>query len=104
MVAAQLRQKEYYDVHRKPNPNLQSGDMVWLLSHNIKTTRPLQKLDDKKIGPFKILARIGTGAYKLASPLSMAIHKTFHIFLLEPYENNYSPLKSKNLPAAIQME
>ena len=28
MVAAQLRQKEYYDLHRKPDPNLQSGDMV----------------------------------------------------------------------------
>jgi len=29
MVAAQLRPKEYYDQHRKPDPNLQSGDMVW---------------------------------------------------------------------------
>ena len=29
MVAAQLRQKEYYDLHRKPDPNLKSGDMVW---------------------------------------------------------------------------
>jgi len=38
MVAAQLRPKEYYDLHRKPNPNLQSGDMVWLLPLNIKTT------------------------------------------------------------------
>jgi len=28
MVAAQLRQKEYYDLHRKPDLNLQSGDMV----------------------------------------------------------------------------
>jgi len=40
MVAAQLRQREYYDLHRKPDPNLQSGDMVWLLPRNIKTTRP----------------------------------------------------------------
>jgi len=43
MVATQLRQKEYYDLHRKPDPNLQSGDMVWLLSRNIKTTRPSKK-------------------------------------------------------------
>jgi len=28
MVAAQLRQKEYYDLHRKPDPNLQSGYAV----------------------------------------------------------------------------
>jgi len=45
MVAAQLRQKEYYDLHRKPDPNLQSGDMVWLLPRNIKTPRPSKKLD-----------------------------------------------------------
>jgi len=62
MVAAQLRQKEYYDLHRKPDPNLQSGDMVWLLPRNIKTTRASKKLDYKKIGPFKIVAKIGTSA------------------------------------------
>jgi len=62
MVAAQLRQREYYDLHRKPDPNLQSGDKVLLLPGNIKTTRPSKKLDYKKIGPFKILAKIGTRA------------------------------------------
>jgi len=58
LVAAQLRQKEYYDLHRKPDPNLQSGDMVWLLPRNIKTTRPSKKLDHKKMALFKILAKI----------------------------------------------
>jgi len=62
MVAAQLRQNEYYDQHRKPDPNLQSGAMVWLLRRNIKTRRPSKKLDYKKIGLFKILAKIGTSA------------------------------------------
>jgi len=28
MTEAQIRQKEYYDQHRKPDPNLKSGDMV----------------------------------------------------------------------------
>jgi len=28
MVAAQLRQKEYYDLEGKPYPNRQSGDIV----------------------------------------------------------------------------
>jgi len=62
--------------------------MMWLLPRNIKTTRPAKKLDYKKIRPFKILARIGTSAYKLALPPSMAIHNTFHISLLEPYQDN----------------
>jgi hypothetical protein len=104
MVAAQLRQKEYYDLHRKPDPNLQSGDMVWLLPRNIKTTRPSKKLDYKKIGPFKILAKIGTSAYKLALPPSMAIHNTFHISLLEPYQDNRFPSQIKEPPPPIQIE
>jgi len=104
MVAAQLRQKEYYDQHRKPDPNLQSGDMVWLLPRNIKTTRPSKKLDYKKIGPFRILAKIGTSAYKLALPPSMAIHNTFHISLLEPYQDNRFPSQIKEPPPPIQIE
>jgi len=88
MVAAQLREKEYYDLHGKPDPNLRSGDMVWLLPGNIKSTRPSKKLDYKKIRPFKIVAKIGTSAYKLALPPTMAIHNTFHISLLEPYQDN----------------
>jgi len=58
MVAAQLRQKEYYDLHRKRDLEQHSGDMVWLLPRNMKTTRPSKKLDYKKIGPFKMLAKI----------------------------------------------
>jgi len=104
MVAAQLRQKEYYDLHRKPDPNLQSGDMVWLLPRHIKTTRPSKKLDYKKMGPFKILAKIGTSAYKLALPPSMAIHNTFHISLHEPYQDNRFPSEIKEPPPPIQIE
>ena len=104
MVAAQLRQKEYYDLHRKPDPNLQSGDMVWLLPRNIKTTGPSKKLDYKKIGPFKILGKIRTNAYRLALPPSMAIHNTFHISLLEAYQDNRFPSRIKEPPAPIQIE
>ena len=103
MGAAQLWQKEYYDQHRKPDPNLQSGDMVCLLPRNIKTTRPSKKLDYKTIGPFRILEKIGTSAYKLALPPSMAIHNTFHISLLEPYQDNRLPSQIQELPPPIEI-
>ena len=103
MLATQVRQKEYYDLHRKPDPNLRSGDMVWLLPRNIKTTRLSKKLDYKKIGPFEILAKIGTRAYKLALPPSMAIHNTFHISFLKPCQDNRFPSQIKD-PPRIQIE
>jgi hypothetical protein len=33
--------------------------MVFLSSRNIKTTRPSKKLDDKILGPFKVLKAVG---------------------------------------------
>jgi len=78
--------------------------MVWLLPRHIKTARPSKTLDCKKIGPFKILAKIGTSAYMLALQPSMAIHNTFHISLLEPYEDNQFPLQIKEPPPSIQIE
>jgi len=104
MVAAQLRQKEYYDLHRKPDLNLDSGDMVWLLPRNMKTTRPSKKLDYQQIRPFKILANIGMGAYELALPPGMAINKTFNIALQEPYQDNRFPSQIKEPPPHVQIE
>jgi len=104
MVAVQLRQNEYYDLHRKHDEKLQSGDMVWLLPPNIKSTRPSKKLDYKTIGGFKILAKIGTSAYKQALPPSMAIHDTFYISLREPYQDNSFPSRIEEGPPPIQTE
>ena len=104
MARAQLRHKENYDHHRKPDPNLKAGDMVWFLPRNVHTTRASKKLDYKKIGRFKILAKIGTSAYKLAFPPSMKIHKTFHISLLEPYQDNRFPSQIREPPPPIQIE
>ena len=78
--------------------------MVWFLPRNVHTTRPLKKLDYKKIGPFKILAKIGTSAYKLAFPPSMKIHNTIHISLLEPYQDYRFPSQIQEPPPPIPIE
>ena len=104
MTTAQLRQKENYDRHRKPDPNLKSGDMVWFLPRNVKTTRPSKKLDYKKIGPFEIIKKVGTSSYKLDLPASMKIHNTFHISLLEPYEDNKFPSQIQTPPPPIEID
>ena len=50
--------KKYADRRRSPAPDYQPGDLVWLSRKNIKTTRPCNKLDFKKLGPYRIEAKI----------------------------------------------
>ena len=98
MKNAQIRQNENYDRHRKPDPNLKSGDIVWFIPRNVKTTRPSKKVDFKKMGLVKIIKKVGTSSYKLDLPASMRIHNTFHISLLEPYEDNKVPSQIQTPP------
>jgi hypothetical protein len=39
-----------------------AGGLGFLSSRNIKTTRPSKKLDDKMLGPFKVLKAVGTSS------------------------------------------
>ena len=48
-----------------------------------------RKLSPRFIGPFEILERVGTVAYRLALLLSMlGVHKVFHISMLRKYTQN----------------
>ncbi|KAI1005094.1 hypothetical protein K3495_g3127 [Podosphaera aphanis] len=51
---AQDQQEQATNAHRKPAPNYQIEDLVFLSSKNIRTTRNSQKLDWRKLGPFPI--------------------------------------------------
>jgi hypothetical protein len=80
-----------------PDPILELGDRVWLQRKHIKTTRPSGKLDYKRIGPYIILEKFGSGAYKLELPPSIKLYPVFYISLLEPAEPD-----SKPIPGHIQ--
>lgn len=81
-IFLQNRMKHYADKSRSPAPILKEGDKVYLLRKNIKSQRPSDKLDWKKIGPFKIAKKLSNVHYKLDIPLKQ--HPTFHVSLLEP--------------------
>src|SRR5271169_3060821 len=85
--SAQDHQARYYDRKHK-RVEFSVGEKVWLLTSNIHTERPSKKLDWKRIGPYSIVERIGTQAYRLQLPQSLKVHPVFHVSLLEPYKPN----------------
>ncbi|KAH0607133.1 uncharacterized protein H6S33_003121 [Morchella sextelata] len=101
---ARLRMARWYDTHALAPPEIKPGDEVMLDRRNVQTKRPLGKLDQKKMGPFKVLEAIGTRAYKLSLPPQMGIHPVFHVSLLEPYRAPVDPERRVPLPEPEEIE
>ena len=76
---------KHYDKKRK-GMVFKPEDLVKLAAKNIRTVRVSTKLADRFLGPFKVVSRIGTNAYKLDLPKKYGrLHHTFHVSLLEPF-------------------
>ncbi|GKA40750.1 putative reverse transcriptase domain-containing protein [Tanacetum coccineum] len=80
--AAHDRQKSYADVRRKPL-EFQVGDEVMLKVSPWKRVIRFGKrgkLNLRYIGPFKVLSKVGTVAYRLELPQQLSrVHSTFHV-------------------------
>ena len=88
LLTAQSRQKNYADVLRRPL-EFEVGDHVFLKvmpKRGVVRFGKHGKLSPRFIGPFEILERIGTVAYRLALPPSMSgVHEVFHVSMLQKY-------------------
>ena len=73
---------------------------------NIKTNRSSQKLDVKRLDPFKILEIIDESklVFKLELPPQMRIHSVFHVKLLESYKINTLADRIQSIPSPILVE
>ncbi|GJU57616.1 putative reverse transcriptase domain-containing protein [Tanacetum coccineum] len=82
LQASRDRQRSYADKRRKPL-EFQVGDKVMLKVSPWKGVIRFGKrgkLNPRYIGPFKILAKVGTVAYQLELPEQLSrVHSTFHV-------------------------
>ncbi|GJZ89300.1 putative reverse transcriptase domain-containing protein [Tanacetum coccineum] len=80
--AAHDRQKSYADLKRKPM-EFQVGDRVMLKVSPWKGVVRFGKrgkLNPRYVGPFKVLEKVGSVAYKLEHPQELSrVHNTFHV-------------------------
>jgi len=92
---AQERQRKCHDQKREPAPEYvtledvskgraKKADRVMLNWKNLRTKRPMEKLDHKMFGPFVVKRKVGSRAYEVELPERSDIHPVFHVSLLEP--------------------
>ena len=85
---AQSQQKSYADVRRQPL-EFEVGDHVFLKvmpQRGVVRFEKHEKLSTRFIGPFEILKRVGTVAYRLALPPIMSgVHEVFHVSMIWKY-------------------
>ena len=104
MAAAQYRHAEAYNKGRRPAPRFEPGDRVWLDAHFIKTIRPAQKLDWKKLGPFLVKRAIGSHAYELEFPADIKFRPIQLISLLSPVAEDPLPGQIVPPPPPVEVE
>jgi hypothetical protein len=92
LKATQERIKKYADLKRKDATEFKIGDLVILDGRHIQTRQAKDKLDHKKHGPLTIEKVVLPTAMRLSLPRKWKIYNTFHVSLLEPYNNGTRPL------------
>lgn len=89
------KMKKHYDLGRQEAPAFREGEKVFLLRRNIKTKRPSEKLEHRKLGPFKIESQVSPVNYRLTLPKTMKVYPVFHVALLEKAPQNAKEKKTE---------
>ena len=93
LKAAQDRQKSYADPKRR-EVNFSVGDRVFLKVSPWKGVMRFGrkgKLSPRFIGPYEVIEKVGSLAYRLALPVELAqIHNVFHVCNLRRYVSDPS--------------
>jgi hypothetical protein len=74
----------YANKSKLEGPRFWGRDLVYLLRRNIKITRLSNKLDLKKIGPFKVKRNIRDISFELKLSPIIKIYPIFYLSLLKP--------------------
>jgi hypothetical protein len=81
------------------------GEKVWLDSRNLRLKTNSAKLTDRRLGPFKVLEKLGDRVYRLDLPENLKIHNVFYVGLLSKVKEDESrPILREPGPLEVEGE
>jgi len=105
MANAQLHYQGLADTKHTPAPDFKVGDQVYVKAKYFWSTRPSKKLSEKNLGPYAIIAQVGSLSFTLRLPDSMCtVHPVFHVSQLEPAIPNTIPDRIQPPPPPVEVD
>ena len=93
------------DKRRTPAPDFKVGQNAFVEAQYFRSTRLTKKFSEKYLGPFEIIAQVGTHSFTLWLPESLqSVHPVFHISMLEPATLNTIPNRTQPPPPPVAIE
>ncbi|QRW17320.1 Retrotransposable element Tf2 protein [Rhizoctonia solani] len=86
-------------------PEYSVGEKVWLDGKNVELRTNSNKLDPRRLGPFKIIEKVSSHAYRLELLETLKIHNVFYVGLLsKSHEAPSQPFPEQPPPETIEGE
>ena len=105
MADAQKRYQGPADAKRLPAPDFKVGEQAFVKAKCFQSTRPSKKFSEKNLGPYSIIAQVGTHSFTLRLPDSMrSVHPVFHVSQLEPATPNTIPNRVQPPPPSVEVD
>ncbi|KAK4158829.1 hypothetical protein QBC43DRAFT_195406, partial [Cladorrhinum sp. PSN259] len=91
--------KRRYDGKHRP-VDFQPGDKVYIKLHHgyHLPGKPSRRFSQKRVGPFKVMERVGRLAYRLDLPDSMNIYPVISVAHLSPHPKGEDPFDRTRVP------
>lgn len=105
---AQQKYEDNANTRRSDAPKFREGDLVYVDTRNMKTNRPIKKLDDKWAGPFEVL-QCYPRACRVKLPKGVRLFPVFHTALLQrkdavrglPGQNAINEMESRHVRGRV---
>jgi len=88
-----------------PPPDFTLGERAYVKEKYFRTRQPTKKLAEKYLGPYELIAQVGTHFFTLRLPEELrSVHPVFHVSMLEPHTPSAIPNRTELPPAPVEVE